>query len=259
MDLQASWLFRGYFEVADPSGGPSITQQVRDSLATRLSLPAGSLRIASYPVGPAWRNTFWWREGESDYAEAQFFAQIAQEYPVLSVGVSVEKGLVDPAAVPAAKRATYLMDRKTWDWQRLRQRAKDVLSEDIPACASRVSRPLQLRFHTHRYVRGKSTTPERRAFVFREGAWSERHVGRATEQTIVAHVRELDKRDDWWVNAYVGCDLFPGEVEGMKPETLADLLSSFSAIRKRIRATGTSSRGSSSGPSRTTQAEAARR
>ena len=72
MDLQGDWLFRGYFDVSDPAGGPSITQQVRDSLAARLGQPAGSLRIASYPVGPAWRHTFWWGEGESDYAEAQF-------------------------------------------------------------------------------------------------------------------------------------------------------------------------------------------
>jgi hypothetical protein len=234
VDLQGNWLFRGYFEVSDPSGGPSITQQVRDTLAARLGRSAANFRIASYPVGPSWRHTFWWREGDCDYAEAQFFARIAEEYPVLSVGVSVEKGLEEPEAAPSAKRATYLMDRKIWDWQRLKNRAKEVLTVDVPACASLVSRPLELRFYTHRYVRGKTTTRERRAFVFRNGAWFERHVGKATESTILGHVHDLDKREDWWVNAYFGCDLFPNEVEGMKPDTLAGILSSFAAIRRRI-------------------------
>lgn len=235
MDLQGSWLFRGYFEVSDPSGGPSITQQIRDSLAARLGRSASTVRIASYPVGPPWRHTFWWREGESDYAEAQFFARIAEEYPVLSVGVSVEKGLEDPKAAPSAKRETYIMDRKTWDWQRLKNRAKDVLTVDVPACASLVSRPLELRFYTHRYVRGKTTTRERRAFVFRDGAWFERHIGKATESMIIDHVRDLDKREDWWVDAYFGCDLFPNEVDGLKAESLASILWSFAAIRRRLR------------------------
>lgn len=234
MDLQGSWLFRGYFEVADPSGGPSITQQIRDSLAARLGRSPASFRIASYPVGPAWRHTFWWREGDSDYAEAQFFARIAEEYPVLSVGVSVEKGLEDPEAAPSAKRATYLMDRKTWDWQRLKNRAKDLLVVDVPACASLVSRPLEVRFYAHQYLRGKSTTHERRAFVFRDSGWFERHVGKAAASTILDHVRDLDKRQAWWVDTYFGCDLFPHEVDGMKPDTLAGILASFAAVRKRI-------------------------
>jgi len=235
VDLQGNWLFRGYFEVSDPSGGPSFTQQVRDSLAAHLGGSVASFRISSYPVGPAWRHTFWWREGDSDYAEAQFFARIAEEYPVLSVGVSVEKGLEKPDAAPSAKRGTYIMDRKTWDWQRFKNRAKDVLTADVPACASLVSRPVELRFHTHRYVRGKVTTRERRAFVFCDGAWFERHIGKATEPTILDYVRDLDHREDWWVDAYFGCDLFPNEVEGMKADTFASILSSFGAIRKRIR------------------------
>jgi len=234
MDLQGSWLFRGYFEVSNPSGGPSFTQLVRDSLATGLGRSATNFRIASYPVGPAWRHTFWWREGDSDYAEAQFFARIAEEYPVLSVGVSVEKGLEDPNAAPAAKRATYVMNRRTWDWQRLKNRAKDVLTVDVPACAELVSRPFELRFSSHQYVRGKATADERRAFVLLDGTWFERHVGRVTESTIIDHMCDLDTRREWWANVYFGCDLAPHDVEGMKADALANILLNFAAIRTRI-------------------------
>ncbi|MEM2112278.1 MAG: hypothetical protein QXX08_10465 [Candidatus Bathyarchaeia archaeon] len=101
MDFQCKWLFRGYFEVSDPAGGPSFTQQVRESLNAQIV--GASFQIASYPVGPAWRHTFWWREGNSEYAEAQFFARIAEEYPVLSVGVSVEKGIEKPGGCTTSK------------------------------------------------------------------------------------------------------------------------------------------------------------
>jgi hypothetical protein len=235
MNLQGNWLFRGYFEVSDPSGGPSITQQIRKSLAGRMGGSAASFRIASFPVGPVWRHTFWWREGDSDYAEAQFFARIAEEYPILTVGVSVEKGVEKPEAIASAKRTTFIMDRKIWDWQRLKNRAKDVLATDVPRCASLISRPVEIRFYTHRYDRGEVTTRERRAFVFQGGGWFERHKGKASVPTILDYVRDLDKREEWWVDAYFGCDLFPEEVEGMTADSLAGILSSFADIRRRIR------------------------
>lgn len=92
MDLQASWLLKGYFQVAGQ------TQQIRDSLAARLGRPASAVHIAFFPAKPKWKHTYWWREGETDHVEAQFFARIAEEYSVLSVGVSVEKGLEDADA-----------------------------------------------------------------------------------------------------------------------------------------------------------------
>lgn len=233
MDFQGKWLFRGYFEVSDPAGGPSFTQQVRDSLSAQIGGP--SLRIASYPVGPAWRHTFWWREGNSEYAEAQFFAQIAEEYPVLSVGVSVEKGIEKPEAVPSVKRKTYTMNRKTWDWQRFKDRGRDTLATDVPECASLVSRPIMIRFYVHKYDRGEVTDRERRTFTFNNGDWFERGIGKITESTILDYVRDLDQREDWWVDTYLCCDLFPNEVDGMKADIIASILLKFDAIRKRIR------------------------
>lgn len=153
---------------------------------------------------------------------------------MLSIGVSVEKGLEKSDAAPAAKRGTYLMSRKTCDWHRLKSRVKEVLREDVPTWASLVSRPLELRFYAHQYARGRIGMRERRAFVFRDGAWFERHVGKATEAVIVDHVRDLDKRRDWWVDAYFGSDLFPGEVQGMKPDAFATILANSASIRRRI-------------------------
>jgi hypothetical protein len=235
MDLQGKWLFRGYFEVSDPAGGPSFTQQVRDSLAAQIGGVGVSFRIASYPVGPAWRHTFWWREGNSEYAEAQFFARIAEEYPVLSVGVSVEKGIEKPEAVPSSKRETYIMDRKTWDWQRFKNRVGDILAADVPESASLVSRPVVIRFYVHKYDRGEVTDRERRTFIFNDGDWFERGIGKITESTILDYVRDLDQREDWWVDSYFCCDLFPNEVENMKADIFASILSGFAPIRKRIR------------------------
>jgi hypothetical protein len=234
VELRADWLFRGYFEVSDPAGGPSATQHIRDGLAVRLGRPPAMVKIANYPVGPAWKHTFWWREGDSDYAEAQFFARIAEEYPILSVGVSVEKGFEDEDAAPSAKLETYQMDRRTWDWPRLKSRAEDLITMDVPSCAALVSRPVTFRCYTHRYERGQRTTRERRVFVF-DGTWFERHVGGVERSTIIDHVRDLDTRKACWVDAYLGCDLFPNEVEGMKPEVLVDILWSFAAVRRRLR------------------------
>ncbi|MBM3293948.1 MAG: hypothetical protein FJY82_05420 [Candidatus Aminicenantes bacterium] len=235
MDLQGNWLFRGYFGVSAPSGGPSITQQVRDRLAIRMGRSPSAVKIASYPVGPAWRHTFWWREGAVDYAEAQFFARIAEDYPVLSVGVSVEKGLEEPRAAPSAKRRTYLMERQKWDWQRFIKLAAEVLRSDVPECSSLLSRPVTLRLDTHQFVKGKAGARERAAFVFLEGAWHERHLGKAKERRIIDHLRDLDQRRDWWVNAYLACDLFPDEVRTLDAEALASALWGFSAVRQRLR------------------------
>jgi hypothetical protein len=199
-------------------------------LATHLDLP--TLQIAYYAAGPTWKYTFWWREGNSEYAEAQFFARIAEEYSVLSVGVSIEKGLEDRDAARSAKR---LMDRKIWDWERLKNRAKDLLRLDVPACASTLSRPLELRFYTHRYLRGKAGPRERRTFVFCEGAWFERHEGGAKPSTILDHVHDLDKRGDYWVNAQFGCDLFLSEVEGMTADAPREYPVEVRSHRERIR------------------------
>jgi hypothetical protein len=230
VELQASWLLKGYFQVGDQM------QEVRDSLAVKLGLPPPSLHIAFYPAGPTWKHTYWWREGEVDYAEAQFFAQIPEDYPVLSVGVSVEKGLEEPDAAPAARRDRWLMNRRTWDWPRLRSRIDELLKADVPACALQLARPFELRFYSRQYAQGEATTAnERSAFVFVEGAWFQRRLGKVSEAAIAERLSALDAQRDWWVNAYFGCDLSPEEVQGIKPDALADILWRCSAIRRRLR------------------------
>lgn len=232
MDLQASWLAQGYFQVTDQM------QQIRDGLAARLGRSSSALQIAFFPVGPVWKHTYWWREGEADHAEAQFFARISREYPILSLGVSVEKGLEDSDAAPFARRHTFLMNRRTWDWERLKGRMHDVLKTDVPACASLLERPFVVRFSAQQWVRGAATAEQgRRTFVLLNGRWFERYVGTATESAIAETLRGLDERKDWWVNAYFGCDLSPHEVTGMKPEDAAHILWQCSAVRRRLTST----------------------
>jgi hypothetical protein len=236
--LQGRWLVQGYFDLSDRDGGQSITQHVRNCLADRLGRPRTSVRIKSYPVGPAWRHTVWWREGKPDYAETQFFARIAEEYPVLSVGISVEKGYGPRDAAPAGVRASEVMDPNTWDWRRFTERAADIMGADVPACAALLSRPLALRFFAFPYARGGEAVRERRTFVFHDGTWSERHAGTATVDAIIAYVGHLDERHDWWVDAHIACDLTPVEVDGMSAEALAALLWDFAVIRRRLRSEG---------------------
>ena len=89
--------------------------------------------------------------------------------------------------------------------------------------------------HVTRYALGKRAACQRRAFVFRDGTWFERHVGRAGEAVILEHLRDLDNREDWWVVAYFACHLSPEEVDGMSAEALAALLWNFAAVRRRLR------------------------
>ena len=110
MTAHALWLRQGHYDFRNQK--PSYMQAVRSELSRALGLADHPLRIASWPVGPRWRYTYWWREGKSNYAEAQFFASMAQEYPVLSLGVSVEKGYEGRQRAKGELR----MDRRSWDW-----------------------------------------------------------------------------------------------------------------------------------------------
>lgn len=146
--------------------------------------------------------------------------------------MSVEKGRERTDAAPPTKRNTGMMNRKTWDWQRLIGRAKDVLSIDVPSCASLISKPVVLRLHAYE---AKAIRRERRTFVLEGGKWFERHVGVVSESKIMDYLQDLDGRKDWWVDAFFARDLSPDEVEGMKPDALASLLWNFATIRRRLR------------------------
>ena len=109
--VQASWLHKGYFVLRDDG----LMRDVRDILEKSLRLRKGSLSVRMYPEDRAWKHTVWWREAREAFVEAQFFAQIARGYPVLSLGVAVEKGY---GSIKVAKTPMKRMSRN-WDWHRL--------------------------------------------------------------------------------------------------------------------------------------------
>lgn len=230
MAFSGEWLRRGYFDFSADGGRNTPTQVIRDHLATSRGLPSSALRIASYPVGPAWRHTFWWREGTSDYSEAQVFAEIGH-YPVLSLGVSIEKGRED-AAAPANRR----MVRSDWDWSILRQQVDLVLTDDVPASAASLQAPVHLRIRV-RPQRDSNEKAEDRSFSFVDNHWYERRRGSATSEAIAEYVRRIDTLADCWVILHIAVDLDPTSVEGMTAEEVAGLLIRFEPVRVRLRGT----------------------
>jgi hypothetical protein len=227
MELKSQWVVRGYFDVAEYPIMPAI----KDRLAVALGRP---MHIAVYPPGPKFKRTYWWREGDDDYVEAQFCMRIDGDYPVLSIGVSVEKGLEQAAA---AGKAFALMDRKTWDWRRLLDGSAEIFAKDVPRLASVLTKPLSIRILARRWDNGKREEALNRTFVCTEDRFFERHVGGVPADTIVSHLRELDQKQDFWVNVQFACDLLPADVEGLTEDVAAALLLKFNPLRKRMRAT----------------------
>jgi len=226
--VSASWLLKGHFDFSAQDSHHTTTQQIKAELCAALSLPKRGLRIASFPVGVAKRHTFWWREGTVDYAEAQFFAEVSETHPILSLGVSVEKGPED-----RARRVEELMDRANWDWPRLVKHLPVVISNDIPAAAGVLQGPINLR------IRGRQADTEAawetRAYSFVDGGWFERHVGRGDPDKISEYIRDLDSQRDLWVIVHFACDLGPAEANGLQPSRAAALLLGFDGIRRRLR------------------------
>jgi hypothetical protein len=229
--ISASWLLKGHFDFSAQDPRHTTTQLIKADLCASLGLPKDGLRIASYPVGAAWRHIFWWREGNVDYAEAQFFAEVSETHPVLSLGVAVEKGLED-----RARRPEQLMDRATWDWPRLVEHLPVVLSTDVVAAAAVLRGPINVRIRSKRRVEADSgATWETRAFSFVDGGWFDRHVGRVEPDKISEYVRDLDSQRDSWAIVHFARDLGPAEAEGLPSAGAAALLVGFDGIRRRLR------------------------
>lgn len=182
--------------------------------------------------GPQFKHTFWWREGDVDYAEAQFVAAISKDHPVLSLGVSIEKGLE-----VAGAGANEAMNRRVWDWPRLVDNLRDALATDVPKIAAALGAPIQVRVRRGARWEGDRRWWQTRAFSFVDGRWFERNAGRVRVEveTIVDHVREVDGRKDLWAIATITRDLGPAEAEGMTPDEVAGILLRFSGTRKRFR------------------------
>jgi hypothetical protein len=227
--ISASWLLHGYFNLSGQDPSRTTTQQIRNELCTALGLPKKSLGIRTFPVGTNWRHTFWWREADVDYAEAQFFAAISQTQPVLSLGISIEKGREDHVR-PKAER----MDRKTWDWPRLVKNARIVLSTDVVDAANALQQPINLRIRCRKRG-GEEEAWTRRTFSFVNGAWFERHVGKVDAAVIATYIGVIDNLADTWAYVEFARDLGPTEAGGLSPADATAILLKFSRLRERLR------------------------
>lgn len=230
MSLQASWVWRGYFDLSAEDPHSNTSQMIRQELCRGLGRPSGSLHMASFPVGPVWRRVFWWREGDTDYAEAQFFMRIEKDHAVLSLGVSVEKGLETPDNGSSDPQR---LDRPSWDWQRLINSANEILTTDVPAVAEALGRPVTVRIRCARS--GVLFENDSRAFSLVDGHWFERNRGTSSVQKIVEQVAAVDQHRDRWAITFFGIDLDPAAIDQMKPVRVAELLLAFDPVRRRLR------------------------
>jgi hypothetical protein len=225
-----SWLRQGFFVLGNEGLMPSVREQLEQDLNVR----PGTLRISNYPVATNWKHTYWWREGDIEYAEAQFVAQIAKGYPVLSLGVAIEKGF---ETSQATNKPQQLMDRQAWDWPRLVGHVEEVLSSDVPAAATTLGEPVAIRISTKLVVDGEGRGWETRAFSYVDGAWFERYVGGVKTAEIANYVRELDPQKNLWVIVHFARDIGPAETEGLSVQQLAKTLLAFDPIRRRLKGT----------------------
>ena len=228
--ISASWLLKGYFDLSTQDRTHRTTQEIRRHLCEALGL--SEMEMASYPVGAGWRHVFWWRETKADFAEAQFVAAISDEYPMLSLGISVEKG-----------RATATKNRpaldQTWDWHNLLRCLPAVLTTDVARVSENLGKPPE----TCGIKSKPAETPDTagwktRGFSFLDGRWFERHVGEVRGNKVDAiadRIRELHSRNDTWVVLTFTRDLSASEADGISPAAVADVLLKFNPLRERLR------------------------
>jgi hypothetical protein len=169
-----------------------------------------------------------------DFAEAQFMAAISADYPVLSLGISVEKGL-EKLPWPRADDPRN-MQRATWDWQNFLKCSTEVLEIDVPNCSRKLGRPLTLRLICIPWQAGqRSSLREVQTFAYSDGAWYERHVGQVDPSAIAARLKEFDTRHGQWLNVHCVCDLAVSDIPGLDAAGVAGMLLAFASIRARIR------------------------
>lgn len=226
MDLKAEWLWRGYFDFGAHDTRRTVTDEIRTGLCKRLGLKKKDLRRKGFPVGPRHRHIVWWREGTHDYSEAQFVMQIAKSYPVLTLGIHVEKGFEIEEAKDSQR-----MDRTTWDWQRLVDNLESAANGVKQAYEELEKRPVFWRIHAWR--KGDDGR-QSNAFCYC-GEWHHRHHGRGTYKDIGRIIRELDGMKDWLVDVYIGCDFSPADVESMTAGHAAEVLAAFAPLRGELR------------------------
>lgn len=228
MTLDQTWLLQGYFQLDARHTRHTLTQGIRDELARSLGLTSKGLRIAQYPVAATYKHTFWWRMGNLDYAEAQFFAGISRDHPILSLGVSVEKGYETTRGLAKKPRPTQRMNRTSWDWPRLVRRAKALLGREVPKVEQALKRAVFL------WIGTPAARKDERTYTCLSAKWYRRYTGPVPVSELVQHIESLDRRRELWVNLYIGCDFTPIEVHGKEPRDLAAILLAFNGIREAI-------------------------
>lgn len=148
---------------------------VRVDLERRLQ-SRGHLSVRFFPVRARWKHTYWWREGKDAYAEAQFFAQIARAFPILSLGAAVEKGFTTaPAGVVVPREE---MMTAEWDWHRVVPQLDAILKDDVPAIAERLG-DITLRIRVSTEGNDPTTGKPKRlwrwkAFTYSDRVWYQR-------------------------------------------------------------------------------------
>jgi len=231
--ISAMWLQKGHFDFSRQDSRNTTSLLIRSNLCAVLSLPKDGLEIRRYPVGPQFSHVYWWREGSEDYAEAQFVAAISKDHPVLSLGVSIEKGREDAESM----RAGDAMDRRSWDWPRLVIGIADILSDEVPAASKALDASVHVRIWTRKRPDNDRSGWYVRAFSFVDDEWFERHAGRVRVdvEAIVDYLRELDGTLDEWAIVHLARDFSPAEVDGMSPSDVASILMRFNGLRRRLR------------------------
>ena len=224
----ADWLFKGHFDLDPQSPGSGMMKQIR------MKLPHVPAAAHEHQIADTADGTETPTVGEaSQYREGQFVAAISKLHPVLSLGVSVEKGVT----AATASRPEQVMVPNFWDWPRLVGGLSHVLEEDVPSIADAITDPVHVRIRSRDRTITKVRAWQTRAFSFVRGQWFERHVPRvqATPNEIGEHVRTLNDQPDTWVIVHFVRDLSADQADRKSPADIAGMLMQFDGLRRRLR------------------------
>jgi hypothetical protein len=179
------------------------------------------------PEPNKWKHICWWREGPRAYAEAQFFAQIPEGYPILCLGLAIEKGYASDDWQPRAKRMN-----SGWDWHRLLANSEAIFDGAAGRLAKRLKRPITLRIKTKT---AKAKGWELEAYSCIQSHWHHRHEGHIDAKRIMRRLEKIDADHKQWAIVHLACDLSRKEAHGLTAADIAARLVVFDEIRKRVR------------------------
>jgi hypothetical protein len=214
-----AWVRNGKFDLSGDER-PTRTVQVR------LALQACEKR--DFKLIPLERrehtSTYYLREGDRPFLEAQYYMSLDRACRTLSLGLSIEK---------ANEKS---MDRKEWDWARLVALGREGLVARLTAASNKLVRPVALVIESHE-VHGEQETDEPREtvpFVLDGDHWLIRAV-RVTPKHVFDYLREIDGREDWWADVWIVADFTEEEVSTMRPGDVAKNLHAFHPLRETLR------------------------